>query len=303
MKTSADLIESVRTTITAPNNQTLLTEDRLLALANEEIDSKVVPMMCSLNQDYFVTMEEESMVADTAEYDIPYRSVGRTLRDLKVRDSANSVRDVVKVALEDAHLSSHQSLPLSFYFKGDQIVMVPTPIDTQWTLQKFYLLKPNSLVQLSKAGKVTAVSGNTLTLDNVPSAFVASATIDIIQGKQGNRLRAMDQSITNVSGSQITVATVPTGTVIGDYVGISCESPVIQLPDEIFPYLTFLTSKRCLEALGDYEGSNALEKEIQIRKKNCEYLLAPRIEGESTKILQRFGLLRGNRSRRTRGFF
>ncbi len=300
MKTSSDLLESVRTTITAPSNQILLTDDRLLSFANEEIDSKVIPMISSLNQDYFVDLETEALVANTSEYDIPYRAIGRTLRDLKISDSAGGIRDVVRITLEDAHLNRFDSLPLSFYFKGDRIVIVPTPNAAGSTLQKYYLCKPSSLVKVSSAGKVTAVSGNTLTLDNVPSTFT-SATIDVIQGKQGNRIRAKDQTVTNVSGSQITVATVPTGTIIGDYVALSCETPVIQLPDEVFPYLSLLTSRRALEAIGDYEGSGALDKELVVRKKNCEYLLAPRIEGEQTKILQRFGLLRGFRGRYVRG--
>jgi len=254
MKTSSDLIEAVRVTVTLPSNQALMTDDRLLGLANEEIDSKIVPMITSLNQDFFVTLEEEALVDGQAEYDIPYRAIGRTLRDLKLKDSSNYVRNVVKIPLEEAHISRYETFPISFYFQGDKIVLVPTPNDATLTVQKYYLKKPNSLTKASLGARVTGVSGNILTLSNVPSTFVTSATVDIIAGKQGNSLRAMDQTITNVSGSQITVSTVPTATAIGDYVGLSCESIVIQLPDEIFPYLVLLTSKRVFEAIGDYEA-------------------------------------------------
>lgn len=300
MKTSSDLLESVRTTITAPANQILLTDDRLLLFANEEVDSKLVPMISSLNQDYFVELEEEDLVSGTAEYDIPYRAIGRALRDLKVSDASGAIKDIVKVALEDAHLNRFESLPLSFYFKGDRIIMVPTPNSSDLTLMKYYMRKPSNIVKVSATGKVTAVSTTTLTLDNVPTTF-SGATVDIIQGKQGNRIRTMDATVTNISGSQVTLSAAASDTAIGDYVALSCESPVIQLPDECFPYLSLLTSRRALEALGDYEGAQAFEKELVVRKKNCEYLLAPRIEGEQTKILQRFGLLRGFRGRYVRG--
>ncbi len=299
MKTSEDLLESVKTSVTIPANQVLLTNPRILMFANEEIDSKVVPLISSLNQDYFVEIEEEAAVSGESEYSIPYRSIGRTLRDLKISDSSGSVRDVTKMALEDAHLNKWESLPLSFYFRSDKIVIIPTPNSNDLTLQKFYIRKPSDLVEMSSAGKVTAVSTNTLTLDNVPTSFAAN-TVDIIQGRQGHSLRMMDTAVTSVSGSQVTVASA-TGAAIGDYVALSGKSPVIQLPDEAFPYLSFLVCKRVLDAIGDFDGASQLDKEILVRKKNLEMLLAPRIEGEQTKIVNRYGLLRGSRGRYLRG--
>jgi hypothetical protein len=205
------------------------------------------------------------------------------------------------IALEDAHIYRTAATPHGFYFMGDQIKIVPTPNSSGITLNKIYPLKPSSLVETSAAGKITARSGATLTLDQVPSTFVANAMIDIIQGKQGNRIYNMDVSITSVSGFQIVVSSAATEVAIGDYVSLACQSPVVQLPDEVFPYLVFLTAKRCLEAISDFEGAAAIDKECLIRKKNCEMLLQPRIEGESIKIMNRSGLIRGYRGRYMRG--
>jgi len=304
MTTTADsLVDRVKTTVTMPNNQVLLTDARILDLMNEEIDSELVPIISSVNQNFFVALEEEALTKDQEAYSIPYRSIGRSLRDLKITDG-NSVRNMSEIPLEDAHLFRSQSLPQSFYFQGDKIIVVPAPNATNLSLQKFYLLKPNNLVLLSSAGKVTGISGSVITLDSVPSTFVTNATIDMIYGSQGNSLKAMDIAISGVSGNQVTVGSVPSAPdalAVGDYLALSCETPVLQLPDEIVPLLVFRTAKRCLEALGDYEGSTALEKEILRKKKQFEKLIAPRSEGSSIKIMNRYGLLRGYRGRYTRG--
>jgi len=300
-KLADDLLESVKTTITIPQSQVLLTNTRILSFANDEIESKVVPMVSGLNQNYFVYQENETLTANQEFSDIPYRAIGRTLRDLKLTDEGGAVRDLTLIAMEDSHLYSSTAGIVGFYFIGDRIRLVNPTTSTGLSLNKFYLLKPNKLVESSSAGKITNVSGTTLTLSSMPSSFAANATADIIQGKQGNRLYNMDVTITNVSGLQVTLSSVNSSVSAGDYVALSCESPVIQLPDEIYPYLVFLTSKRCLEAIGDFEAAGALDKEILIRKKNCEQLLAPRIEGESIKIFNRNGIIRRHRGRYLRG--
>jgi hypothetical protein len=305
MATTADsLVDKVKTTITVPDNQVLLTNERILEFINEEIDSEMVPLISSVNQDYFVAVENESLTAGESTYAIPYRAIGRALRDLKINDGSN-VRSISKIPLEDAHLFRSASIPQSFYFMGDKIVLVPTPLgNNTLSLDKYYLSKPNRLVLLSEAGKITNISGTTLTLDNVPTDFTTSSLLDLIEGKQGHQNKAMDVAVVSVSGNQVEISAAPTGfnaLAVGDYVATACESPVLQLPDEAVPLLVFRTAKRCLEALGDYEGSEAIDKEITKRKKQLERLIAPRAEGASTKIMQRFGLLRGYRGRYGRG--
>lgn len=299
-KLADDLLEAVKTTVTIPASQVLLTNTRILAFADDEVEAKVVPMLMGLNQNYFSYLEDEVMTSGQDTYNIPYRAIGRTLRDLKISDNG-AVRDLNLIPLEDAHLYQYSSIPQGFYFMGDEIKIVPTPNSSTLTLKKYYPLKPNYLVETSDAGKITARSGLVLTLNSMPSTFTTNALVDIIQGKQGNRLYNMDVTITNVTGLQITLSAAATSVAINDYVAVATKSPVIQLPDEVFSYLVFLTSKRCLEAIGDFEGAKAIDKECSVRKMNCEKLLAPRIEGESIKILNRNGLLRGSRGRFTRG--
>ena len=67
---------------------------------------------------------------------------------------------------------------------------------------------------------------------------------------------------------QITVTTPPSSLVVGDYISLAEETPVLQLPDEAFTYLVLLTAKRCLYSIGDYEGMKGIDEQIP-RKDLC----------------------------------
>lgn len=302
-KTGNQLLDDVQITITMPNNQVLLTDERILSLANDEVMAHVVPLMLSLNEEYFVELDDsDKTVQDKKEYDIPYRAVGRILRDLKIQTGQpDNVFNSVQIQLEDANFFQATTGTFSYYFKGDKFVLVPTPQSQDYTLLKYYLLRPNKIVKTGSAGLVTGITGNIVNLNVVPTTFVNGVLCDFIKGVQGNSTIRMDQAITNVSGNQVTFAEVPDTLVIGDWVALAEESPVLQLPDEAFPYLVFLTAKRCLYAIGDYEGMKAIDEQIPEKRRLLEMILAPRNEGENIKIVNRWGLLRGRRQAFWRG--
>lgn len=299
-KTGDQLIADVQLTMTIPNNQVLLTDQRILDLANDETQSTLVPLILSLNQEYLVYLDEsEQTVIDEPEYSIPYRSVGRILRELKVRQNS-LVWNVEQIALEDAQILQYTAQRFCYYFINDKFRMVPTP-KTNYTLMKWYPMRPGNLTKVEAAGLITNISGNTLTLSSVPDTFQPGVKVDFIKGKQGNSTITIDQTIDNVSGFQITVTDVPSKAEVGDYVAIAETSPVMQLPDEMFTYLVLLTAKRCMYAIGDYEGMRNVDEMIPEKRRAAEQILAPRNQGESIKIVNRNGLLRGRRNGFWRG--
>jgi len=120
----------------------------------------------------------------------------------------------------------------------------------------------------------------------------------LIDGKSGYCTFLYDQTVTNVSGLQVTLSAAPTGAANGDWISLAETTPLIQLPDEAFSYLVQRTAKRALEALGDTEGAAVIEKRLPQARKNLLLLLEPRNEGAGTKIIQRNGLLRSGRQLR-----
>jgi len=305
-KTGNQIISQVQLTITMPNNQELLTDDRILAFANEEIAATIVPMITSLNQEYFVALEEEDTVDGEPFYDIPYRAVGRILRDLKVRNPSTggngaNVWSCTQIYLEDASNAEWTAQNFAYHFQGDRIRLFPIPQNNTFTLLKYYFLRPNQVVKLGDSGTITGISGNIVDVAVVPSNLVNGAKVDFIKGLQGNRTIAMDQTITNVSGTQITIADVPTDLAVGDYVSLAETSPVMQIPDDFFNLLVYLTASRCLDAIGDLEQKKVIDESIPSKRRAMEMLIAPRNQGEKIKIVNRSGLLRGNRNAFYRG--
>lgn len=302
-KTADRLLTGVKRRITLPSNEVLIDDSDILQLADDVIKIELVPLLLSLRQDYFVYRSSVTTVANQSVYDIPYRAIGRTLRDLKLRDTGGVVRDLSLLALEDEHLFPVGVTPHSFYFRGDKIVLVPTPTGGGFTLDIWWDMPPSELVTLSDVGVVTNVAATSVTVTNAPDTLVPGAVVDFVQARSGNCILYYDKTITGVAGDTISFASgdIPEELIAGDYVCLAQKSPVIMLPDECYPYLETLTAKRVLMSIGDFEGQSALEKGEAQELKMIKLMLEPRIVGESTKIINRRSLLRGVRSRYRRG--
>jgi hypothetical protein len=272
----------------------------MLAFADDIISSRIVPLLESVNQDYFVTKTTTDLVASQSEYQIPYRAVGRALRELKIADSNNNVRNISLVTIEDSYVYDSSSMTVGFYFLGDKIRLVPdvpSSLPSQ-ALHIWYRLPPSQLVQSTAAARVTSVSDDDVTVSSVPSTLSTGVDIDFIQGRSGSTIYAIDKTITNISGTTLTFAadTVPSDLTVGDYISLAGTSPVVNfVPNECYSLIESQTAYRILTALGDFEGAKMLAEDIAVEERNIKMLLEPRIDGEPTVIINRWGLVRGNK--------
>lgn len=298
--TGDQFLENLKRRITVPANQVLLNNAAMLDMAEAVMRRKMIPLILSVSQNYFVTRTTQATVANQSEYPIPYRSIGRTLRELKLRQpSANScMRDMSLIDLEDDNLFSNSGgLPQNFYFQGDKFVVKPAPPDaTTYEFVVWYDLQPSRTVQTSAAGFITGISGNVVNISVTPSTFMPGVYVDFVQGRAGNSTLGMDALITNVSGGAITFGSasdLPSDLAVGDWIALAQESPVVQLPIEATPLYVTMTAERVLYALGDFDGASLLMKDAEDESKDLLKILEPRIQGENTKIVNRRGLLRG----------
>jgi len=292
--------------ITVPSNQVLLTDAQMLGMADDVTKERLVPLILSCNQNFFVFEPEEITGVENQEaYSIPYRSIGRGLRDLKIRwgGEENGLSNMTMIALEDAHQYGQGdvvSSPLGFYFRGDKIVVVPKPATGGFTLFAYYNMQPNDLCESSDACLVESISTNVVTCTSVAATFDAGVEIDFIKGKAGCSTLDFDVAIDNVAGNQITFAsaeTIPSDLTAGDYISLAKTTPVVQLPDEAVPLLECWTAERICYAIGDFDGAQVLATRATEIAANLRMVLSPRIEGAQTKIINRNGLLRGRGGR------
>jgi len=313
--TTDRLLTGIKRRAVIPTNQVLFEDSDILDFIDDVIKVHVVPLVDSVNGEYFVTSSLTALVASQSNYKIPSRSIGRTIRDLKIEDTRSSgVRNCPYIEPEDIHLYSNTSLNYGHYFKGDEIYLVPDvpsnisldPITLKATesLQIWYKLRPSSLVKLTNAAKVSSVSipedltdPGTVVVESVGDV-VTSSVIDFIQGTSGNGILGMDKTCTNVAGTTLTFlgSDIPTGLAAGDYISLYGTSPVVtMIPDECSPWIERLTAQEILLSIGDDIGADKLAPGIGVERKNLLSLLEPRNEGEPKIIMNRDSLARGGK--------
>jgi hypothetical protein len=295
------LVSGVKKRIVMPSSQALYDNDDILQFADDVIGSRMIPIMESVQQNYFVYVEEEELVGGTSVYSVPYRAIGRALRELKIKDANNNIRNLAQIALEDSQVYNMETLQVGFYFIGDKFRLVPdvpSNIEPELTLMKWYRLPPNQLVQSSDAALVVSISGDNVTVADVPTNLEAGVEIDFIQGRSGNTIYEMDVAIASVNGNIISFAAdaVPDDLRAGDYISLAQTSPVVNfIPNEAYSLLEGLTARRILQAIGDFDNADRIDQDNATEEKNLKMILEPRIDGEPTIIINRQGLVRGNK--------
>ena len=291
--TSTEFLASVKRLITQPSNQKLFVDTDFYAMGDRKLKDTIVPLLDSLNGEFFVRTATLAMVSGQSEYRLPARAYGRKLREVKIVNSAGYRFDFPKIEIEREQLYQISGVPFGFYFKGDRFAVVPAPNSTAYSIQYWYFLAPSKIVDTASAALITAISGNDVTVSTLPTTIVAGSIIDFIEGIQGNACISLDKTIASVAGTVLTFTAgdVPTDLAIGDYISLASYSPVLQIPDNAVPYLVTLTCMDVLQALSDYEGYEALSKIADSQRRSLMSILEPRIEGEATRIVNSFGLV------------
>lgn len=305
--TSDELLDGLKSRAIIPSSQALYSDANILTMADDVIAVMLVPLLTSLRQDYFVTTSTQVTVASQNGYKIPYRSIGRTLRDLKLYKTSTpaSKIDLTRIASEDEHLYLGTGSPFGFYFKQDKYVLVPTPTDTSYTLEEWYMIQPSRLVQVSQAAKVVSFTSTMVTCDAIPAEIVTNSVIDFIDGYPGHTIRSMDKTVTAISGNTLTFASgvIPSDLAVDDYIALKQKTPFITLPEECYRLLESELAHRILTAQGDFEGAKNLDATIMKETENLKKVLEPRVKGEATKMINRRSLLRSGKVMYKRGLF
>lgn len=288
----------VKRRVTIPNNQQLITDTDILSLADDCTRSEFFSMMQSANQNYFVYFKKIPIVAGQEFYPIPPRCAVQGFRDLKMgaKTDQSSTRSLTEISIENIDFYSVDGTPQGYYFLGNKIALRPKPNTSDYALHLWFFSVPSRLVPTSEAGIILSATLNTITCSYLPMSIAAGSKIDVIEASAGNSTQAFDLTVTNVTGSNITVAEDLTGLGIatGDFVSISETSPVLQIPTEGLSLLEAMTARRVLEAVGDFEGASVLSAREGDLTKSFMKMIQGRNKGAVTKIVpRRDGLLKG----------
>lgn len=277
--TTDDLIKDVKIRGGIPTSENLFNPERFAALLSDEMLATLIPQILSVNEDYFLAYEDQTIVDGVLTYDMPERSIGMKLKSVFLLD-ANG-KEVQELARITDALSSPS---LGFKIQNNQVVLTSKPSNPM--LRLYYFRRPNTLVPNIQSGKAVAIDANarTIVLSNVPASWEVGTDLTVVKAKPGFDVKIESTAIISMNAPTIELASVA-GIVIGDYVSLVGQSSIPQLPPEAHPVLVQAVVVKCLESLGDANGMAAAQNKLNGLQAGLLQIISPRVDGSPKKIV------------------
>ena len=249
-----NLLQSIKRSISVPDNQARYSDPDLIALANEEIHITVLPEIMKLRQSYLVYRTDISLVANQASYQIPRRAVGRGIYDLQYYPVASGTEklNLPLISHQDSHLYTSPGEPIGYRLEGDKIILMPEPVSAVGKLEVAFLLSPNKVTPLSESYQITNINRTTGVItvaSTIDAALASSQVFDFVSYRESTVPISLSVDPTSFGGTTFTFSPsdIPTELVDGDYITLEGNSPFISLPQEVHQVVSAAVACRVLE--------------------------------------------------------
>ena len=300
--TTTSLLTSIKTRVMFPTKQNTFSDTLLLQLANEELQTVILPMIMSLQWEFFVTYLDYALTAER-EYAIPPNAIGSKLRDVVVISASGNENSIPLISQDLQGESSPWPYGSEgFLVRGNKVVLSPN-ITQGVTLRLYYFRRPNRMVKTSEAGQIVSFSpvSNTAILNNIPVGWSTSKTLCIVSNTPDFSLTVESSPVSDISSpSLILPASTIAKMVIDDWVCLEGETTIPQIPVEAHPVLAQAVAVKCVEASGDSTQMEFSQTKFTQIMTNYRSMVAPRVEGEPHRLVTRRGIsnfIGGNRYR------
>ena len=226
-------------------------------------------------------------------------------------DISGQLYDLSRISHEDLE-DYNITQSYVFYMQGADVVFPGTFPIAQGSIRMYFYLQPSALVSDDEAGVISGIDTATgiITLSNFPTTFSGATLIDFVQATSPNKIRDWDISVVSTDSAvlQITVDPddLPDNLAVGDYINLTGESIVPQLPTEMHPLLAESVAVAALEALGDAQNYQIATLRYEKMRENVMRLIDDRVEGSPRKIRPRYSPLHdaiGGNNRYRRGSY
>jgi hypothetical protein len=291
--TSTLLLASLKRRGLLPTSEASFTAADFYKVMDEEMQTYMVPLLMSVREEYLVVSQDITVTAGTTEYYIPERAIGGRLRDVTLSGGNDGYYSLTRLEPENIEAFTNTSGAGGYYLRGNQIVLSSST--ASGTLRVTYYQRPNRVVATTAVGEITAIAGSTVTIAAAPSTFTTTVTYDFVKGKPGFDTLGKDFSASAAGTSMVFTSSPPTGLAVGDFVCLSQETPIPQLPVELHPLLAQRAAAMVLRAVGNpkAEGIYKIAEEMEARALK---ILTPRTDGSNRKVVNKFGVGRGTNS-------
>lgn len=303
-----DLIESVKDRSFAPISQNTFEDEDILRILNEE-QLRVVAKIIKVREDFFYARSSITMTANKDHYRVPKQASGNALKALFWADSGGNKRLLTRRDIDRIHeYSTNQGESGSFYFEGDEVVLMNPPGGGD-SLLFVFSRRPNRLILTEECAKISAVNTaagtTTFTVDTDLSATLSVGDeVDLLSANSPFTLWSEEVAITSVNSTAIAVAAsdiydVDGATVepqVNDYICPVGYSNIPMLPIEFHPVLAQRGACRMLAAMGDLNKWNAAMSELKMIEADALDIIKNRAESAPERPSRKNGLLKRFRS-------
>lgn len=301
--TWTELLDSIKVRGQIPTGQNTgspFTEDRIRDRANEVLRTKVLPDLLKVREEFY-SYDIDLPIVSTGVYDIHNRAIGGKLDNVALISGTERLDLVLYDEDEIFDTDQAPSYRPGFYLKRNQIVTLPKDGSGYSYLRQTIFLRPAEIVSQDDGAQITAINTSTkvVTFTTVPSTWTTAMLYEMVQQKAHFDSLGIDLVITAITtgaGGTLTFsAALPDRLAVGDWVSLSGESPIVQLPVEWNPLLAQETACECLKNSPHAKAYDIAVKDAERLKKDLIPLVAPRVEKEGKKLVNSSGILRRGR--------
>lgn len=292
--TTEGLMENIKRRGSIPADQSTLGTDEMLAIADDELQTVIVPMVMSLRADHFLTYTDYE-TGDDVEFSIPDDALNRNLRSVVFVEADGTENALTRIEFDDESAApdfQRRSFNRgAYYIRADSVKLYPRAVPGK-TLRLHYYRLPNKLVPVTEAALVLSVDydNNVVTTSGVPATWATGDVVCCVQGRPGFQLRFPAQTTVEVSSPTVILEDA-SDVQAGDWLALEGESPIPQVPVEAHPILAQAALVKILEALGDSKGIEISEAKLQQILKNYLQVASPRVEEAPKLFVSRNRLL------------
>ncbi len=296
--TTTDLVNDILLLGHVPTGNNTFTPAGLLRLATMELQLPIAKMILSTRGGYYLTYTDYTVAADGL-YMIPEGAVAGALANVELVVHPTIIPVSLIEESEQYSAISPSSTSYGFFMRGNYVQILPTP--NVGVARLWFLKRTSTLVTVASCAQVTAIDlmTNTVTVSALPSTMIVGTTIDSLGDQPPFNILASG-TITGINMLDVTLDVVSPDLVVGDWLALSEQTCIPQIPVEF----RLLLAQRVVVKI--YELQGYLQKMQAAMKKMEEYeaatlnLISSRVQSK-TKVINPVngGFLSGNPNKMT----
>ena len=302
---TSDLITAVRRKGRIPDSVPDYTDAVILAEADDVISSYMTEALSSLRNGYWVVQTDTALTVGTSAYEIPTDCTGDSLEGVYLVDSTGREQRLAHVPISDSGKiilsSTSTGTPRAFCLRDSDVVLMPTPNSAAVSVRVRYMQRRGRLVPATSCALITAKNVGALTVTSAtqPALFVDDTYYDIVRATPPFRRVVSNALVDNIAGAFIytfdTQAVTGVQTTGTDYLCLTGETCVIQLPVELHSALALMTAGAILGQMGYAAQESILMQRGQSVIAAFQNLAIPRVKEQLFKVVNRNSTLRTGR--------